>query len=218
MGACAAGTGGACAGFAPAAGTSGAAACASGCAAACIASCFDDNTSVVVSNGSSVQTVAVQDVLAGQQIMTFSQGKPTMTEVIRNTREEGVYDFVEIVASTSLEIYSLNVTAEHNTPRYVDPLSFGEEGSAEVVLARNLNRGDLIAVGRKTESIPARVLLVRPFQGNAKNILVTRSGTVVANNMFTTTICDGDEAIFNRSNFSVSLAQWRQLHEAVMTI
>merc|ERR1719387_8498 len=104
--------------FAPAVGTSGAAACTSGCAALCIASCFSDEAMVSASkNGTDSVPASITELQRGQQVWTLEGGKLVLTEVIRNTRVEGSFPFIRILASNGSHTYNLTVTEEHNLPR-----------------------------------------------------------------------------------------------------
>lgn len=210
-------------GLCPPAGVSGAAACTSSCAGFCAASalgCFDDDaTAVRVGKSGAAETVPIAALEPEQMVWTLESGERRLTRVVQNIRVQGPFGFVEILASDGRELFNLTVTAEHNMARLRSAgssMDTFDEGLFEMVLARELQIGEQIPVvgpfGKAMARITSSRLLQRPF----KNVLTTAAGSVLANNVFTSTICDDKDPLHNHSNFSAALIQWRELHAAVL--
>ena len=58
----------------------------------------------------------------------------------------------------------------------------------------------------------AKVTTVEALQLSHKNFLVTKKGTVLANGMLVTTVCEGKDAIMYRESMDAALAHWRDVH------
>jgi len=214
----------------------GVAGCAAFCAAACAPTapaCFQDNAVALQVKSGSSHAVVVQDLTPGQHVLTLSQGHLVPTKVLRNQRSNGTFAFTELIAQQGNCVANLTVTDEHNMVRLhgsalssLETSSDFDEDSWEVSVAHQLKVGDWVPVmfsdgfsfadgcgGPKL----ARISEVRHLQLSVKNTLVTESGTVLANGMFTTTICDGDLPVYSSSNFSTVLQAWHLMHQGLET-
>jgi len=190
----------------------GAALCAASCAASCTATlvaCFaDDTVALVLDNDGKAKTVPVQTLQPGQLVETLLEGRHIFTKVLRNVRSGGSFSFIEILAVNGQQRFNLTVTEHHNLPRSSTQTAEG----LEVALASELLVGDFLPVASHGASGYARIVSVRQVQQSFKNTLVTESGTVLSNSILATTICDGEEQIYDRSNLTRTLHQWHSLH------
>ena len=213
----------AAAGICPPAGLSGAAACASGCASLCaplIISCFSEDTSVLVwnsnmSNMQSMEALPLSSVQVGQKLWSF-QGGYLPVKVIENRRLEGNFSFVELDVMSQNRKFSLAVTEEHNMPRIRQGSSKTvEEQHLEVVLAKELRVGDMLAASTASDESGVAsgvIFAVRRVDKSVKHVLTTDSGSILANNILSSTICDGREEVYDRSSWLKTLVQWKGMH------
>ncbi|CAJ1377283.1 unnamed protein product [Effrenium voratum] len=195
----------------PPAGLAGAAGCASVCATLCAPSCFADDTTLQLAElprGSSA--VKIGEVQTGKRVWTLQNGQPMPALVVENRS----FGFVELaVVSEGMEV-NITITEDHNMPRLRRPhpsASFSEE-DLEVVLAKELMLGDMMAIhtpGGVSLGVLAGLRLV---QKGVKHVLSTATGSVLANGVLSSTICDGHEKVYNRSSWSMTLQQWWAMH------
>ncbi|CAJ1462169.1 unnamed protein product [Effrenium voratum] len=205
----------AAAGICPPAGLSGAAACTSGCAAACtptLLACFSEDTRVQVLNGTGVAVVPLSAVAPGQRLWSFYQSKPLAVKVLENQRLQGNFSFVELVVVSGDQRFSLAITESHNMPRLRRSAPELREAHLEVATAEELRVGDIVATGVSRLGFGV-ISELRRMQKSVKHVLTTETGSVMANNILSSTICDGRDDIYNRSSWLVTLNQWQALHE-----
>lgn len=218
-----------CAGSSPA-GPIGAAACAALCAAACAPTapaCFsDDAIAWQVDSEGVAQKVAVQELVPGDHVLTLSHGRFVATKVLHNQRSRGDFAFTELVAKQGETVFNLTVTDEHNLVwargGQESKMHLGED-DWEVAMARLLNVGDFVPVmvtnetaGAGARTDLARLTWLRQVQLNVKNTLITELGTMLANGILVTTICDGD-LLVDPPKFNATLQKWRSLHRGLAT-
>lgn len=175
----------------------------------------------------------VADVKPGQSVLTLKEGTEVVTEVLSNLRLEGSFQHVHITGALGNRTEDVTVTSNHMIPRMRSPSFFATQ--AELVAAGSLQPGDSIMVKRPGASEkPALAQVVRLERRilSHKNFLVTMSGTVLANNVLASTVCDADEiagdsatrfakesANHTKTNVSmeVELGKWQRDHAAVFS-
>merc|ERR1712137_1508580 len=114
----------------------------------------------------------------------------------------------------------MGVTRSHLMPRMLSSSFLSQE--AELVTAESLQPGDHLAFkknGVNQKPVLARVENIEGLELSHKNFLVTGSGTVLANNMLASTICDalGQVDTFNitQGPMQAKLTKWQHDHAAV---
>mmetsp|Transcript_50245 Transcript_50245/g.82785 ORF Transcript_50245/g.82785 Transcript_50245/m.82785 type:complete len:260 (+) Transcript_50245:70-849(+) len=204
----------------PPAGLYGAAACTSGCAALCapsLVACFSEDTRVLGWNSSmqSMEALPLSSVQVGQKLWSF-QGGYLPVKVIENRRLEGNFSFVELDVMSQNRKFSLAVTEEHNMPRIrKGSAKKVEEQHLEVVLAKELRVGDMLAASTASDESGVAsgvIFAVRRVDKSVKHVLTTDSGSILANNILSSTICDGREEVYDRSSWLKTLVQWKGMH------
>jgi len=209
----------AAAGVCPPAGLYGAAACTSGCAALCtptLVACFSEDTSVFIWNSSmqSMEALPLSSVEVGQKLWSFQGGHYLPVKVIENRRMEGNFSFVEIDVMSHDRRLSLAVTEDHNMPRVrTGSAARVQENNLDVALAKELRIGDMLAASTESGIAWGVVVAVRLVSKSVKHVLTTDSGNVLANNILSSTICDGRDEIYDRSSWPKTLEQWKVMHQ-----
>lgn len=184
-------------------------------AAACVAAtcwgfCFGSGTQITVLNNDEITTKNIEDVLSGDRVLTLKDGKKSWTRVIRNVRSEGKFEFIEITAKNLANgsHKEIRVTPEHGL------VLSNSVGQLTIDAAGHLQVGDRIMDSDKNNLV---VTHISHTYGDDKYVLETVEGTVLASDLFMTTICDeevsGGEKLFEstmnswkiRHNFSESL-------------
>lgn len=203
--------------------------CMAACGAACVACeaqcadnhparCFLDNVTVhVVEQGHEDLLRKVQDVETGEMVFTMVNGKSEPTEVLWNRRVAGTSDFLTfVVVAASGRSMEISVTDNHN-------LLVFRDGTTRVVQARDVHLGEVMRgaaardISKMSHSFEnVTIKAIRLAQHGYRNELITRHGTVMANGVHVTTICD--DAYYARFADSESaLKDWRRAHRTNAT-
>lgn len=180
-------------------------AAASLCAAACALSCFSSTTTVIVlENGVGVEkNIGMTHV--GDYVRTLVDGKLAWSKVVKNTRVEGPFEFVQIKAQ--------NATSQHDTQLAVTPnhglVLIGEDGHFHLDSAKHIESGDLVAA---SDGDVLHVTEVSNLVMQDKYILETSEGTVLASDVFVSTICD-EEVGNSEQLLSAKMKEWNIRHD-----
>lgn len=177
--------------------------------------CFEDNTTMVkVSEHCGGQEVPSEDCLSRQAVQDFVpgdlvlaedvSGALSVTKIVHNSRHVGFANSVTIRVNSSGSS-PLTVTGNH--------LLMSRSSTESEYYLR---RADSIVVG-ETVSVngePSQVTHVEHAELDHRNHLVTASGTVLANGVHVSTVCE-DYAKDKFAGFpaAVGLAAWRSSHE-----
>eukprot|EP00928_Gymnodinium_smaydae_P097008 TRINITY_DN8684_c0_g3_i1.p1 TRINITY_DN8684_c0_g3~~TRINITY_DN8684_c0_g3_i1.p1 ORF type:complete len:289 (+),score=14.00 TRINITY_DN8684_c0_g3_i1:79-867(+) len=201
------------------------------CSSSCGVACLSDNTTATRLDTSGVpEDVAVQDLRRGDVVLTLVEDRTVPTRVTQNVRSVGDFSFTEIVAEhcenalnlRSCRFKHLTVTSDHNVVlgrfgRGRNPTTDLSDDGWTVAAAKTVRVGDRIPV--VTDAAPGasgimglvRVSSFRQIRMNARNTVVTESGTILANALFVTTMCDGQLAVVPPT-FNATMQKWRSLH------
>lgn len=182
---------------------------------AVVVACFADGTDVMVKRGTSFVTVPVESVTMGQDVLTLEEGRATWTTVASNTRWEGNDTFIQIQATHERITYSLTVTEGHIMPRATQHRTFE---SFAVVLASDLRLGDMVSIFDGFVEQIATVVALSTVRYSHRNTLSTTSGTVIANSLLTTTVCDSFAVEWQAPNMSAMLSLWKAEHSALLVV
>lgn len=196
--------------------------CATVCSPLTVGCLSDDVVTQEVGSDGEVRKVAVQHLEPGKEVLTLSEGRLVATRVLQNQRSEGNFVFTELGVEQGGKYFNLTVTNEHNMVRLrggESSVNRAGENNWEVLLAAQLKVGDLIpADARAAGSVGlARIAQVRQMELGVKNTVVTESGTMLANGLLITTICDGELAGGSPLSLNATLQKWRRLHESAAT-
>lgn len=178
--------------------------CASGCAI-WIAACFASDTKVtVLENGHEVDR-SIDSVRSGDIVRTLKNGKSAWTKAVKNTKSEGLFEFVQIEAVNSSNNVrkQLKVTPAHGM------ILVSHDGS------RTLDAADHLVVGDRIIASNGDILTVSHLervQLQDKYTLETEDGTILASDVFVSTICD-EEVAGGERLLDPAMKDWHERHK-----
>ena len=115
-------------------------------------------------------------------------------------KSEGIFNYTQIILESGKE---LTITNEHGV------IVLDEKSNKRVIKAANLREGQNLI----TLDGPEMVKKINNLQIKDKYILETEDGTVIANNIYVSTICD--DMIDEKINSDDLLKQWKDKHERI---
>ncbi|WP_440617706.1 Hint domain-containing protein [Cysteiniphilum sp. 6C5] len=175
------------------------------CAFAGFAACFSPSTKLITKeNGVEIEK-EVAKIRPNDQIKTMKEGKPFWTTVVKNTKTEGLFEYTQIKAkSSNNRNIQLEVTPNHGVIMLVD-------NNKTIDIAKNLVVGDnLLGANGETLSITE----INTIFDQNKYTLETAEGSVLASNVFVSTICS-DEVAGGEQLWDDKLKDWTQRHKDI---
>lgn len=173
----------------------------SGCVAGCGVACFHPNTTVGLPDGST--SVGVSNLAVGQQLIDFefSTKDERMTSVTKVEELDGNFEYVGIKLADHTK--ELLVTTDHVVI-----------ANSKVVPASDVQVGDVLIVSDETSGKfkEVNVVSIYNFMDTKKVNVETTTGTMFANGVLTTVICDGYEDNLN-SDVSEFFIAYDERHE-----
>ncbi len=166
--------------------------------------CFSEGTKLSVLEAGVGVEKNVELIQAGDFVRTLKSGKPIWTKVLRNTKTEGYFDFVQIEArnTTSHHPEQLLITPDHAM------IFMNEDGQTTLDAASHVQVGDQIVSSQgnllSVTAVNAAYLL-------NKYTLETAEGTVLASNLLVSTIC-AEEVADGERKFDSTMEEWRKIH------
>jgi hypothetical protein len=143
-------------------------------------------------------------IVSGDILLTMKDGKSFWTKVLRNIKTDGEFKFLQITTKNMIDgtTKKIQVTPEHGL------ILLSDQGVKTIDSARNARVGDkIIAMNGDTLDIVSIFNTVL----NEKYTLETIEGTVLASDLFVTTICSGEIAGGERL-FEETMNNWRLKH------
>ncbi|MBH1989341.1 MAG: hypothetical protein I8H75_06045 [Myxococcaceae bacterium] len=184
--------------------------CAPMCMVACAATifipaaCFSKKTQIKVLHNKEIVENKIENITSGDMVLTVKNKKPSWTKVLRNIRTEGQFEFIRItLQGIGNDNHSeVMVTPEHGL------ILVQDNGDTSIDSAENLVIGDKM-IGSSGEIFLvmnlARIVL------NEKYTLETIDGTVLASDLFITTLCS-NEVVGGERPFESTMKDWRLKH------
>jgi hypothetical protein len=123
-----------------------------------------------------------------------------LTKVVRNVKSEGIFNYTQIILESGKE---LTITNEHGV------IVLDEKSNKRVIKAANLRKGQNLI----TLDGPEMIKNINNLQIKDKYILETEDGTVIANNIYVSTICD--DMIDEKMNADDLLKNWKNNHRGL---
>ena len=130
--------------------------------------------------------------------LVLANNENKFTKVVRNVKSEGIFDYIQIILESGKE---LTVTNEHGV------IVIDEESNRRVIKARNLREGQVVITLEGPEIIKRK----NNLKIKDKYILETLDGTVIANNIYVSTICD--DMIDEKIKADDLIQHWKNKHE-----
>ena len=145
-----------------------------------------------------IKNVSIYELKENDIVLANNENK--LTKVVRNIKSEGIFDYTKIILKSGKE---LSVTNEHGI------IVLDEESNKRIIKAKNLKEGQKLITLDGVEIIKN----ISNVRIKDKYILETENGTVIANNIYVSTICD--DMIDEKKNSDDLLNQWKDKHKRI---
>lgn len=175
------------------------------CVTICFPTCFSNNTTIVSRHYDQNILMNISEIKSGDKVLTINNHKPTWTEVLSNTKVEGDFKFIKLFAQNldnTSQIKSLEITPEHGL------ILFNDNGPRTIDQASNLEIGDVIL---DSEQNKLSVFNISYSISKEKYVLLTKSSTVLASDIYVTTMCN-EEVAGGEKLFSQTIDDWQSRH------
>ena len=176
------------------------------CMAACAAgtrNCFSDDTTIQVQRNKTIIETSISNIKEKDQVLTLKNGEFSLTNVVQILQNEGNFTFYELKAQNSeKKIKKIKLTEDHG-------LIVIKNNQKFIVSAKNIKKGNLIITNEGIFSIYDISIITQ----NKKYTLYTEDGTILASDIYVSTICEPD--IDETIPFEELMEDWRQAHETI---
>lgn len=185
--------------------------CAGVCMVACAGglfvppACFSNTTTVIVAkSGESWKSITVDLVKAGDKVLTLVENKPFFTPVVRNVKSTGHFEFVTFeIKSAQEDSRKLKVTPNHGMAvENRGELLLASANSVAPYKTRFISNDGLVEVQK----------VIRSYEPQTYT-LVTVEGTVLANSVLVTTLCEEEVVSHAGRNLNNVLLEWKRKHQ-----
>lgn len=178
------------------------------CNLMCAGTCFSNETMIDVLINGEKTNKHVGEVNVGDMVLTSNYGKHEYTQVLRNIKTEGNFEFIQITAQNPYNLshtQEIQVTPEHG-------LVLGHQHSPMTIdTAANIQIGDTLH-GSNEERLA--VIDISRTVLDTKYTLETCDGTVLASDFYVTTVCNevvaGGEHLFGSI-----MDEWHSNHSSL---
>ena len=160
--------------------------------------CFSSDTTISKIEEGYIKNVPIYDLKENDIVLANNENK--LTKIVRNVKSEGLFDFTQIILESNKE---LTITNEHGIIILDDKLN------KKIIRADNLKEGQKLITLKGTEVIKK----INNLKLKDKYILETSDGTVIANNIYVSTICD--DMIDEKINSDDLIKRWKNKHEKI---
>ena len=161
-----------------------------------VTACFSPDTTISKLENGEIKEVSIYELKENDLVLANNENK--FTKVVRNVKSEGIFDYIQIILESGKE---LTVTNEHGV------IVIDEESNRRVIKARNLREGQVVI----TLEGPEIIKRINNLKIKDKYILETLDGTVIANNLYVSTICD--DMIDEKIKADDLIQHWKNKHE-----
>ena len=169
------------------------------CGGATVATgCFNSDTKIYKIEDGEIKDTPIYDLKKNDLVLANNKNK--FTKVVKNVKSEGIFDYKQIILESGKE---LTITDEHVVIVLDDSLN------KRVKRASNLREGEIVITLDGQEVIKKIIDL----KIKDKYILETMDGTVIANNIYVSTICE--DMIDEKMNADDLLKHWKNKHEGL---
>ena len=163
--------------------------------------CFSSDTTISKLENGKIKDVSVYELKENDLVLANNEHK--FTKVFRNVKSEGIFDYIQIILESGKE---LTVTNEHGV------IVLDDKSNKRVIKANNLKEGQILITLEGPEVIKS----ISNLRIKDKYILETLDGTVIANNIYVSTICD--DVIDEKINADDLIQQWKNKHEKMYNL
>ena len=170
-------------------------------AAPILTACFSSDTTISKFENGELKDVSIYELKENDIVLANNERK--FTKVVRNVKSEGIFDYIQIILESGKE---LTVTNEHGV------IVLDEKSNKRVIKANNLKEGQMLI----TLEGPKVIKRINNLRIKDKYILETLDGTVIANNIYVSTICD--DMIDEEMKADDLIQQWKNKHEKMYNL
>ena len=160
--------------------------------------CFDSDTTIYRLEDGQIKAVPIHELKKNDFILANNENK--FTKVVKNVKSEGLFDYKQILLESGKE---LTITEEHVV------IVLDINSVKRVLRASNLKEGQKVI----TMEGPEVIKKIKDLKRKDKYILETMDGTVIANKIYVSTICD--DIIDEEMNADDLLKVWKNKHEGL---
>ena len=160
--------------------------------------CFSPDTIISKIEDGQIKDVSIYELKENDLVLANNENK--ITKVVRNVKGEGIFNYTQLILESGKE---LTITNEHAV------IVLDVESNKRVIKANNLKKGQKLI----TLEGPEVIKNINYVKIKDKYILETLDGTVIANNIYVSTICD--DMIDENINSDDLLKQWKDKHKNI---
>lgn len=157
--------------------------------------CFSEDTKIVKVENGQIKEVYIREIKKNDLVLANNLNE--YTKVVKNVKSEGIFDYTQIILESGK---TLTVTNEHGV------IILDNKFSKKIIKANNLKKGQMLI----TLQGPRIIKDVKYLSIKNKYILETQDGTVMANNIYVSTICD--DMIDEKMNSDDLIKYWKEKH------
>ena len=163
-----------------------------------VTGCFNSDTTIYKIEYGQIKDVPIYELKKNDLILANSENK--FTKVVKNIKSEGIFDYKQIILESSKE---LTITDEHVV------IVLDDSSNKRVIRASNLREGQKVI----TLDGPEVIKKINDLKIKDRYILETMDGTVIANNIYVSTICD--DMVDEGMDADDLLKDWKNKHEGL---
>ena len=157
--------------------------------------CFSEDTKIVKLENGQTEEVYIGDIKRNDIVLSNDLNK--YTKVVKNVKSEGIFNYTQIILESGK---ALTVTNEHGV------IILDNKSNKKIIKASSLKEGQMLI----TLQGPKIIKDVKHLSIKNKYILETQDGTVIANNIYVSTICD--DMIDEKMNSDDLIKLWKEKH------
>ena len=161
-----------------------------------LTACFSSDTIISKIEDGQIKKVSIEELKVNDLVLSNNGNQ--FTRVVRNVKDKGIFDYTQIILESGKQ---LTITNEHGV------IILDEESNKRIMMANNLREGQKLI----TLEGPEVIKKINNLQIKDKYILETEDGTVIANNIYVSTICD--DMIDETMNSDDLLKIWKVKHK-----
>lgn len=180
--------------------------CMAFCMGACAAgtkNCFSVDTTIQVQKNDTIIELPISRVKENDKVLTLKNGNFELTNVVQILNKKGNYTFYELKArNTKGNIKTIKLTENHG-------VIIIKNNEKYIIQAKNIKEGNLVLTNEGIFMIYSVSKLIQ----NEKYTLYTKDGTVLASNIFVSTICEPD--INESISYEKLMKSWRKAHKII---
>ena len=157
--------------------------------------CFHEDTKITKFENGQIKEVYIYELNKNDIVLANNLNK--FTKVVRNVKSEGTFNYTQITLESGK---TLTVTNEHGV------IIMDIELNKKIMRANNLKEGQILI----TMDGPEIIKNVKYLSIKDKYILETQDGTIIANGVYVSTICD--DMINEKINADDLIKYWKIKH------